>query len=383
MSLPRRLLGGLRSVRASATALVPALVLTLAACAAVHEGAAGVDAGVDQPAATDAASISDATDDSPRGSVVDSASGDDAPPVDAGEVCTDGGNCLIGCGNGTLDPGLGEVCDDGNSVSGDGCSSNCTTVEKDYACPQPGEPCVYLVKCGDGRLGGKETCDDGNVIDKDGCSATCQKEAGWDCGKPGTACTAHCGDGDPDRGRAVRAAQPRQGLFRGLQDRAGVRLRSPARDARSHQAGDLPQDDLRRRHEGGRGGLRRSQRHRRGRMRGHLHAGAGLQHRCLRVEVRRRIEAGPRGVRRRQRERRRRLQQGLHAGDGLRVRRLVERAARAAEPARSPIATSSASRREARPGTPISKASGATTSRRCWSSRCWARTASRSWTGAA
>ena len=195
MSLPRRLVGGLRSVRASATALVPALVLTLAACAAVHEGPAGVDAAVDQPAATDATSTTDATDDSPRGSVVDSASGDDAPPIDAGEACTDGGNCLIGCGNGKLDPGLGEVCDDGNSVSGDGCSSNCTTVEKDYACPQPGEPCVYLVKCGDGRLGGKETCDDGNVIDNDGCSATCQKEAGWDCGKPGTACTAHCGDG--------------------------------------------------------------------------------------------------------------------------------------------------------------------------------------------
>jgi fibro-slime domain-containing protein len=101
---------------------------------------------------------------------------------------------VVGCGNGKIDPGLDEVCDDGNSSSGDGCSSDCKTVEKDYICPQPGLPCEYLVSCGDGRLGGKETCDDGNTQDGDGCSADCQVETGWDCQQAGSACAPHCGD---------------------------------------------------------------------------------------------------------------------------------------------------------------------------------------------
>jgi cysteine-rich repeat protein len=29
------------------------------------------------------------------------------------------------CGDGILQPGLGEQCDDGNNQSGDGCDSNC------------------------------------------------------------------------------------------------------------------------------------------------------------------------------------------------------------------------------------------------------------------
>ena len=64
---------------------------------------------------------------------------------------------MVGCGNGKIDPGLDEACDDGNSRSGDGCSSDCKTIEKDYICPLPGAPCEYLVSCGDGRVGGKET----------------------------------------------------------------------------------------------------------------------------------------------------------------------------------------------------------------------------------
>src|SRR5437868_7656610 len=113
---------------------------------------------------------------------------------DAGPVCADATSCAVGCGNGKIDPGLGEACDDGNTKAGDGCSADCKTVEKDWACRQPGMPCLYLVKCGDGRIGGKETCDGGNMKAGDGCSATCMIEGGWDCPQPGQLCVPHCGD---------------------------------------------------------------------------------------------------------------------------------------------------------------------------------------------
>jgi len=86
------------------------------------------------------------------------------------------------CGNGKLDPALGEVCDDGNNRSGDGCAADCKTIEKDFDCPEPGKPCVYLVKCGDGVLGGIEQCDPPAV--GAGCSATCKLEPGWVCDAP-------------------------------------------------------------------------------------------------------------------------------------------------------------------------------------------------------
>src|SRR6185503_3174322 len=41
----------------------------------------------------------------------------------------------IGCGDGVLQAAkLGEVCDDGNSESGDGCSADCKVVEENYSC---------------------------------------------------------------------------------------------------------------------------------------------------------------------------------------------------------------------------------------------------------
>lgn len=60
------------------------------------------------------------------------------------------------CGNGTQD--VGERCDDGNTIDGDGCSAVCTP---EY--------------CGDKIVNKKgEECDDGNVIDGDGCN-DCKK----------------------------------------------------------------------------------------------------------------------------------------------------------------------------------------------------------------
>ncbi len=98
------------------------------------------------------------------------------------------------CGNGLLESG--EVCDDGNTVSGDGCSGDCTAVEPNYVCPNPGQRCVSTMVCGDKKITGTETCDDGNTVSSDGCSNTCQLEPGWECPIVGAACrAAQCGDG--------------------------------------------------------------------------------------------------------------------------------------------------------------------------------------------
>ena len=57
-----------------------------------------------------------------------------------------------------------EECDDGNVLSGDGCSSTCA-IEV---------PLVAV--CGDGFADRPERCDDGNLVNGDGCSSTCQIE---------------------------------------------------------------------------------------------------------------------------------------------------------------------------------------------------------------
>jgi len=71
------------------------------------------------------------------------------------EDTTEGGRiCAVGtCGNARLDPG--EMCDDGNNRSGDGCPADC------------------MQACGDGVADPGEVCDDGNTVDGDGCSADC------------------------------------------------------------------------------------------------------------------------------------------------------------------------------------------------------------------
>ena len=56
-------------------------------------------------------------------------------------------------GNAIIDPG--EVCDDGNTVSGDGCRGDCGKIEV----------------CGDGIVDAGEQCDDGNTNPADGCDA--------------------------------------------------------------------------------------------------------------------------------------------------------------------------------------------------------------------
>ncbi len=121
--------------------------------------------------------------------------------VENGYACPpEGGPCseISGlCGNGQYD--LVEECDDFNGNSGDGCNTECQ-VEPGYVCPTVGTPCQTVEICGDGLLSTRrgEQCDDGNVQGTDGCSGDCQFiESGWECPTPGQACINMnvCGDG--------------------------------------------------------------------------------------------------------------------------------------------------------------------------------------------
>jgi cysteine-rich repeat protein len=116
-------------------------------------------------------------------------------------TCGEGSQCIEdiyvdACGNGYRMQV--EECDDGNTVTGDGCSANCT-VELGWACAgaTDREPDMCEVVCGDGKqldsgcctddeLCSRECsslwgCDDGNLVDGDGCSKTCSVESGYDC----------------------------------------------------------------------------------------------------------------------------------------------------------------------------------------------------------
>jgi fibro-slime domain-containing protein len=100
--------------------------------------------------------------------------GDGARQAEAGEACDDGQNmsgygpgCAPGCaqparcGDGRIDVVFGEGCDDGvNDGSYDGCTSSCQRA----------------ARCGDGVRQGAEQCDDGNLLSGDGCTNRCTFE---------------------------------------------------------------------------------------------------------------------------------------------------------------------------------------------------------------
>jgi uncharacterized protein (TIGR03382 family) len=94
------------------------------------------------------------------------------------EVCEDGNtadgdgcsaNCKSTevCGNGILDQAVGEICDDGNTADGDGCSASCRSNET----------------CGNGVVdtAAGEECDDGNTKNFDRCNKQCKKMPPWSC----------------------------------------------------------------------------------------------------------------------------------------------------------------------------------------------------------
>ena len=72
------------------------------------------------------------------------------------------------CGDGLVS--LGENCDDGGIVAGDGCSMTCTT-EQGFTCG--GEPSTCAPICNDGLVRGSEPCDDGDLDDTNGCTTSC------------------------------------------------------------------------------------------------------------------------------------------------------------------------------------------------------------------
>jgi len=99
-----------------------------------------------------------------------------------------------GCGDGVLTKD--EACDDGNTVSDDGCSSDCLMVELGFSCPTAGMACTHVAKCGDGVATPPEFCDDGGDAAGDGCSAFCTLEPGYKCSGTPSVCTkTTCGDG--------------------------------------------------------------------------------------------------------------------------------------------------------------------------------------------
>lgn len=83
-----------------------------------------------------------------------------------------------------IDP---ETCDDGNSQSGDGCSSSCA-VETGFQCTK-GQPSTCWDSCGDAKVSSREKCDDGNGQFGDGCSEICQLEPGYACSGSPSSCT--------------------------------------------------------------------------------------------------------------------------------------------------------------------------------------------------
>ncbi len=122
--------------------------------------------------------------------------GDPATPLAPGESDRAGEPRLFGaavdagadewsCGNGVAESG--ELCDDGNAASGDGCDANCSPTA-----------------CGNGIVTPGEACDDGGVAPGDCCAPDCSFEAAGIPCDDGDACTA------PDRcdGAGVCSAPP-------------------------------------------------------------------------------------------------------------------------------------------------------------------------------
>jgi cysteine-rich repeat protein len=89
--------------------------------------------------------------------------------IETGWACPANASCYVVCGDSLI---IGsETCDDGNAVSGDGCSNICR-IEPGYNCTINGTLCTTI--CGDAILTGSEGCDDGNTLVGDGCDSVCQ-----------------------------------------------------------------------------------------------------------------------------------------------------------------------------------------------------------------
>ncbi len=128
-------------------------------------GPAGIDAGQADGSAVTAQRASDGgAEAGPAGD----ATVQQAPP-DGGDWANQSQGAAR-CGDGVL--GVGEACDDGNALPGDGCGPDCK-LEQGWACPSGNLPCVEA--CGDGMVVGREVCDDRNRVEDDYCSNDCRR----------------------------------------------------------------------------------------------------------------------------------------------------------------------------------------------------------------
>ncbi len=113
------------------------------------------------------------------------------------------------CGNSTID--FAEVCDDGNTESGDGCSADCRSDEScgngildapreqcDDGNGEDGDGCqasCLLARCGDEIVDETEACDDGNLDSDDGCNQICSSDETCGNGFPDFEQGEQCDDG--------------------------------------------------------------------------------------------------------------------------------------------------------------------------------------------
>ena len=109
------------------------------------------------------------------------------------------------CQNGKVD--TNEGCDDGNAINGDGCTDTCL-IEDGEACTASNQCqsglcdttagsslCEAVNRCGNGLMELGEGCDDGNILDGDGCAFDCRKESGLICGADAECASGICGSG--------------------------------------------------------------------------------------------------------------------------------------------------------------------------------------------
>lgn len=225
-------------------ALVSILSSSLVACGGGDSTTPGNEvtdtgSGADTSTGTDSGG-SDDTGTPDTGTVTDDTGGDGGTAFDCtgkadGTACGGGSICIKGvcgtstCGDGYVDTAGGEDCEDGNTVSGDGCSSckfdcktnpdcdNGATCDGTETCDTTTHKCAagtaasdgtscslgggtsgtckggacLAAGCGNGVKEGSEECDDGNTDDTDGCTKFCKYTCSAD---------ADCDDGNKCNG---------------------------------------------------------------------------------------------------------------------------------------------------------------------------------------
>ena len=155
------------------------------------------------------------------------------------------GTAPPGCGDGIVQTNLGEQCDDGNTIAGDGCSGTCQ-VEPNHTCPRQGGACTVSFKCGDGVVNPGEACDQGQYQGSPGCSADCTtQDRGYNC-VPGQQCVPLfvCGNGRIEQGETCDPPSPGNGCSATCQTESGWRCQ-PGSCTRLPYCGDgIVQSDL-------------------------------------------------------------------------------------------------------------------------------------------